>query len=236
MATASRPRVASADRRQQILAVASDLFARHGYRGTTTREIAQAARMNEALLFRHFASKEDLYWAVIEGHCQRGRKHDDLENKLKAGLSDLELFTGIAEDILRRNQKDPRLTRLLLYSGLEEHRLSQRFFRTYVARYYETMAAHIRLRIEQGRFRDLDPLLAARGFIGMVFHYYLVQEIFGAKRYQKFRAEEVASTLAQIWLQGMICSEGMPKSRGAHKNETRPRLAISKNGNGNHQY
>ena len=118
MASTTRPRVASADRRRQILAVASDLFARHGFRGTTTREIARAARMNEALLFRHFPGKEELYWAVIEAHCERGRKQQNLEQQLQEASNDLELFTGIAEDILRRNQQDPRLTRLLLYSGL----------------------------------------------------------------------------------------------------------------------
>ena len=45
---------------------AKELFARQGFEGTTTRQIAERARVNEAIIFRHFPSKEDLYWAISE--------------------------------------------------------------------------------------------------------------------------------------------------------------------------
>ena len=41
--------------------VAMELFARQGYQGTTTRQISERAHVNEALIFRHFPRKEDLY-------------------------------------------------------------------------------------------------------------------------------------------------------------------------------
>ena len=66
-------RLSSLDRRRQILRAASGIFARKGYRGTTTREIAESAGINEALLFRHFPSKEKLYWTLIEEAVQRQR-------------------------------------------------------------------------------------------------------------------------------------------------------------------
>ena len=53
-------RLSAQDRRQQIMTIAVGLFARKGYQGTTTREIAEGAGVNEALLFRHFPSKENL--------------------------------------------------------------------------------------------------------------------------------------------------------------------------------
>ena len=59
-------RVSAPDRKRQILAVATRLFARQGFSGTTTREIAEKAGVNEALVFRHFPSKEELYWDVLE--------------------------------------------------------------------------------------------------------------------------------------------------------------------------
>jgi AcrR family transcriptional regulator len=53
-----RPRGAP---RRLLLDAARDLFARQGYRGTTTREIAEASGVTEHLLFRHFGSKAALF-------------------------------------------------------------------------------------------------------------------------------------------------------------------------------
>src|SRR5882724_8098229 len=59
-------RMAGEERRLQLLAVAVSLFSKRGFRGTTTKEIAQAAGKSEAMVFRHFASKEELYTAILD--------------------------------------------------------------------------------------------------------------------------------------------------------------------------
>src|SRR5919107_1928215 len=59
-------RMAAEDRRLQIALTAMRLFSERGFRGTTTKEIAQAAGVSEAIIFRHFATKEDLYSAIID--------------------------------------------------------------------------------------------------------------------------------------------------------------------------
>src|SRR5437762_1771431 len=63
-------RMAKGDRRNQIVAVAMDLFASKGFNGTTTKEIAEAAGVSEAIIFRHFAKKKDLYSAIIDSKMQ----------------------------------------------------------------------------------------------------------------------------------------------------------------------
>lgn len=196
-------RLSAPDRRRQILAVAAKLFARQGFRGTTTRQIAERAGVNEAILFRHFPRKEDLYWAILDYKCRSARGRERLEAELRAPGDETEVFAAIAEGILRRNTEDNTLSRLLLFSALENHRLSHRFFRTHVARYYEALALHIRQRIRAGTFRRVDPLLAARGFLGMVVYHFLIQELFGGRRYQKLDTRRVCRTLAEIWLKGM---------------------------------
>ncbi len=57
------------DTRARILAAARDLFERNGTRGTTTREVAERAGVNEATLFRHFGSKRALLDAMREQAC-----------------------------------------------------------------------------------------------------------------------------------------------------------------------
>src|SRR5689334_21867315 len=59
-------RMCADDRRRQIAEVAMRLFSERGFRGTTTKEIAQAAGVTEAIIFRYFATKEELYTAIID--------------------------------------------------------------------------------------------------------------------------------------------------------------------------
>ena len=208
MATTTSVRVPARDRRLQIMEAAKELFARQGLEGTTTKEIAARARVNEAIIFRHFPTKEDLYWAIIDHQCEVGGWQQALRRHLRSGASDREVFAGIAEEILVRRAKDSTLSRLLLFSALENQRRSQRFFQKYVVEYYELIAEYIRGRIQAGAFRALDPLLAARGFVGMIVYHSLIQEIFGGKRYQDFDVREVSETLTDIWLGGMEIHDG----------------------------
>jgi hypothetical protein len=50
---------------EKAVQAAGKLFARQGYHGTSTREIAQLGEVSENTLFRHFDHKEDLFWAAI---------------------------------------------------------------------------------------------------------------------------------------------------------------------------
>ena len=196
-------RIPSTERRRQILAVATELFAKQGFKGTTTRQVADKAQANEAILFRHFPHKEDLYWAVIEDKSHAAPGKEWLRNQLASSAPDHEIFAGIAAGLIERNTADTTLTRLLLYTALEEHELSARFFQTFVADYYDVLANYIRRRIAEGSFRAVDPLLAARGFFGMIVYHLLVQELFQGQRYQKFDVNRVAETVTEMWLEGM---------------------------------
>ena len=198
-------RLSSSDRKNQIREVATELFAQHGFDGVTTRQIADAAGITEAMVFRHFASKDDLYWEVLSAKCAADDVKQRLEEKLQRDAEPLEIFAAIARDVLHRNFKDPSKSRLLLFSALENHDLSQRFFKIYIREWYELLASYIRRQIEEGKFRKVDPLLAARGFIGMCFHHYLVQELFGGSKYHSYDLEQVAQTMASLWLTGICC-------------------------------
>ena len=55
--------------RARILGAAREIFERNGTRGTTTREVAERAGVNEATLFRHFGSKAALIGAMREDSC-----------------------------------------------------------------------------------------------------------------------------------------------------------------------
>lgn len=58
-------------RRQAIVEAVRGVFAENGFHGTTTRELAKTAGVSEALLYKHFPSKESLYTAMLEA-CAKG--------------------------------------------------------------------------------------------------------------------------------------------------------------------
>jgi len=59
-------RMAASGRRHHLLETAARVFVEGSYRGTTTAEIARAAGISEPIIYRHFASKRDLYLATLE--------------------------------------------------------------------------------------------------------------------------------------------------------------------------
>lgn len=61
----STPKLSSEERREAIIKAVRKLFAEKGFHGTTTRELARAAGVSEALLFKHFPNKEALYSAMM---------------------------------------------------------------------------------------------------------------------------------------------------------------------------
>jgi AcrR family transcriptional regulator len=65
------PRLTGEARKEAIVQAVRDVFAEKGFDGTTTRELAKAAGVSEALLYKHFPSKESLYAAMLDG-CSKG--------------------------------------------------------------------------------------------------------------------------------------------------------------------
>jgi AcrR family transcriptional regulator len=72
--SATRPRLPAAERRVALLDTACRTFARSGYRGATTAEIAREAGVTEPILYRHFGSKRGLYLACLEEASLRVRE------------------------------------------------------------------------------------------------------------------------------------------------------------------
>ena len=64
-------RLRRAERREQILAAATQAFAGAGFAATSLDDIAAEARISRVMLYRHFDSKTDLYRAVLDRVCAR---------------------------------------------------------------------------------------------------------------------------------------------------------------------
>jgi AcrR family transcriptional regulator len=67
---ASTRRLTAEQRRQQLFAVALELFAHRGYRATTMDDIAEAAGVTKPLVYQHFSSKRALYLELVDSIAQ----------------------------------------------------------------------------------------------------------------------------------------------------------------------
>jgi len=189
------------DRRQQIIATAMELFGKKGFRGTTTRDLATEADVNEAIIFRHFKTKEELYSAIIEQKAgERDSYHEELERLATVG-DDEQFLEAVGRTFLEKHETDTTFMRLLLFSALEGHQLSDMFVSSMAERH--PIANYIKRRIGDGAFRQVDPQLAARALMGMFASFIMWQEIFGFKNKQPRDREEVVRTFVSIFLSGM---------------------------------
>jgi AcrR family transcriptional regulator len=65
---AARRRLSASERRERILAAATEVFAERGYAGASMAEIASRAGVVASVIYDHFASKRDLHVALLELH------------------------------------------------------------------------------------------------------------------------------------------------------------------------
>ena len=202
---ANSARMAGEERRLQILNVAVSLFSEKGFRGTTTKEIAQAAGVSEAMVFRHFATKEELYAAILDHKACDGRfEPAHMAADAIGSKDDRAVFEELALGALNHHQKDPEFQRLLLHSALEKHQLAQMFFDEYVRRVYDFLGSYIRERQREGALIEIDPAIIVRCFIGMVMHHSLNNNLWdSARRLLNISNESAAKHFTDILLNGI---------------------------------
>src|SRR5882724_11679570 len=154
----AQSRMAGEDRRRQLIDVAIDLFSRKGFAGTTTREIAAAAGVTEAIIFRHFATKQDLYKAILDTRC--GAPHAEawfaeiqhaMDNNDDEGL-----FRALLTAIVRSKREDPRFERLMLHAALEGHELALMHHNECAMPVGLQMIEYIARRQREGAIRQID--------------------------------------------------------------------------------
>ncbi len=189
--------------RDKLLEAAIKLFAEKGFNGTTTKEIAEKAEVNEALIFRHFSTKRDLYGAIIEKKIFEEPGIEITLETHKDSKDDALVFTAIATRMFDRCGKDPSFMRLLHFSALEGHDLSDMFFETYVEYINMLIYDYIETRIKEGALRNVNPLYASKAFIGMVVNQIIAQELFGEKKRGKIDQEQLIATFVGIFLNGI---------------------------------
>jgi AcrR family transcriptional regulator len=155
-------------RKEEILDVATRLFAEAGYEGTSMNDVAERVGMRKASLFYHFATKDALYEAVLER----------LVASLQAALEAIYVSSGtyeerldaITETLVTVLASHPYAARLLLREAMDwgpvirGGKLLDRILLV-----LEAGAAWTRAGMEAGAFAHGDPKQLVLSSIGLHF-------------------------------------------------------------------
>jgi AcrR family transcriptional regulator len=167
------------DRREDILRASLHLFAEKGFHGTSMRDIAREADITEGLIYHYFASKRDLFRAIIEEHSFLPllRTLPDLAGQLDLRALLIVLARGFF-DVLRQNTE---LVRLLLQEVQVFPEEKEAFFADAVGESIRELAQVLETRMNARARTQVDPQVASRLFFNSLLAFFVEQEILGGK-------------------------------------------------------
>jgi AcrR family transcriptional regulator len=167
------------DRREDILKASLHLFAEKGFHGTSMRDIARAADITEGLIYHYFASKRDLFRAIIEEYSFLPllRTLPELAGQLDTRALLIVLARGFF-DVLRQNKE---LARLLLQEVQVFPEEKEAFFADAVGRSIAELAGILDARMSPRARTQVDPQVASRLFFNALLAFFVEQEILGGK-------------------------------------------------------
>jgi TetR/AcrR family transcriptional regulator len=215
---APRPRLSSDDRRRQLLSHAIALFSKHGFSGTRTKDIAAACGVSEAILFRHFATKEDLYHAILDTH-EAAAGQDEWLAEMQAMAKrrdDLGFIRCLLAQILKSFREDTAFHRLMLYAALEGHSLPSIFHERMGSQMLEFLRDYVVLRQREGAFRKGDPDALVMLLASPALQYATSKHIFGIKRISR-PEKEIVEEFTKLLLAALHPSPDRSKKPGKRR-------------------
>ena len=183
-------------RRQAIIDTSAHLFARQGYHATGITELCTANELGKGALYHYIGSKEELLAAI----------HDRVMDEVMAGANRVAEVGGtpsdqlamLGDELLDVIHRYPDHVWVFLHEfpALTGERAEQ--FRVRRRAYEQRVEAVVRAGVEAGEFRDVDPWLTARAWLGMHNYTYLWLKPGG-----RLTARAVANPFAEIFMRGI---------------------------------
>jgi AcrR family transcriptional regulator len=191
--------------RERILEAARELFLRNGYNGSNLRDIARAASVSMGGIYHHFASKEEIYEALLP------RTNLAREMPRVAALFDLAQFPYNLADIgraimslVREHKDDFKLVYIdiLEFQGRNVKPIIDALHAAY-ANHSQQLISH---RVEAGELADVHPVVVTRLVLDVFLHLYLEDVMLGKSLADQIGLtdDEMADQMADLLLHGIL--------------------------------
>jgi AcrR family transcriptional regulator len=145
----------------RVIEAATHLFARHGYRGTSTREIARLAEISENTLFRHFEHKEDIFWSTLAANLNGLRIRKELLDGMNRGDEPEIVLPQILALFVDTVTFRPQVVSLIAVGFIEHRGKAQAVCHEHLSPIFAVFHGYLVKSIESGRIRDMDPRMIA---------------------------------------------------------------------------
>ena len=200
----SSTRMNGVERRRQLIDAATAVFSQKGFSGSTTKEIAGRAKINEATIFRHFESKDALFDAVVADKFTEFN-NADLCQELKAAAArndDAGVFYAAGKLVLERFKSSRDVLRLLIFGILEQRNNVVDRYKSETQPLRDLLKNYIEKRQRDGAMKEQDAEFAVFGFMGMVTHHATTAELI-CRPAGKAEDESALRTYTKIILDGL---------------------------------
>jgi AcrR family transcriptional regulator len=195
--SARRPRRPAAERRLQILAAARGLFAERGFHATTTRDLAAAADINDALIYRYFPDKQAILAALVDEAIAVFRALPRLSDRAPMPLDDL--LEVIGTRFVQAAQANLDLVTILIS---EQHELTRD---TRFVEFIDESATRLGHLIDAaaGDEDGAQGYLTARAYFGALISFVLLQDQLGMASVRPVDPADYIHHLAQLTVRGI---------------------------------
>ena len=185
----------------RLVEAAAQLFSRHGYKGTSTREIASLAEVNEATLFRNFTRKTDLFLAAMESRLNRLKLGRELQQGLATDMDPEVVVPMLVAFMVENLLKQPEVVRLLFVAGFELPG-ADKIVREHLGPIFDSVSAYFCRCAARGIICDLEPAIATLGLAGAVSAHHSFLQLFTGRNLEA-DPQQSAPAYAQLWLNAL---------------------------------
>lgn len=203
----TKRRLTADERRQQIVISARKVFVAQGLSGARTRDIAAEAGVNEALLYRHFASKEELFEAAVVEPLQSAVAHlvqesgappTDSESSREEMVERTRVFVL---DLIGVMQEVSPLLGIMMFGGDEA---AAGYYKQHLSPLLKQIGDVVRMNLGWWDHRDFDPDQVVHTLFGAIWF-----EATAARLQRKrLKREALAQELADMVILGLATREG----------------------------
>ena len=199
------------DRRLQIMEAALPLFAEKGFKGTTNRDIAEAAGIaSTGLIYWYFKNKEELFNAILDEFVPIDSVTFPLETMTDVPPQHLLPLLVKGFSVFLNESRFIDVMRIIVAESLSNPSEGARFNR-FLKRILDPFVAYLRSQIVLGRLRDDDPLLMAQSFMSSIGLFFIRRRVGLDETLLGYDIDRVAQFAVAMFLRAFALS---PEEQG----------------------